>query len=67
MGFPSPSAKAAFVICFTFFSFVLKSTSFERKAMKYFESGLYQSFLLHVKSVVSVDILYFRAKPFFIP
>ena len=33
---PSPCAKAAFVICFTL---AFESTSFGRKAMKYFVSA----------------------------
>ena len=51
--FPSPKAKAVFVICFTL---VFESTSFKRKAMKYFLSSFCQSFLSLVKRVHSFDI-----------
>ena len=48
MDFPNPSAKAAFGICFTL---AFESISFERKTMKRFVSGIYQSFFaIGVKS-----------------
>ena len=62
MDFANPSAKAAFVICFTP---AFESTSLEKKTMKYFVSGFYQSLLPAVKRVLSFDISYFKAKPIF--
>ena len=53
MDFPSPCAKAAFVICFTL---AFESTSFERKTMKYFVSAFYQRFMPPVKIVRSFNI-----------
>lgn len=53
MGFPSPNAKAAFVICF---AIAFESASFEWKTIKYFVSTFYQSFLAPVKRVDSFDI-----------
>ena len=48
--YPSPCGKAVF-----------ESTSFERKAIKYFDSAFYQRFMPTVKMVRSFDI----AKPLF--
>lgn len=57
MDFPSPRAKAAFLICFTL---DFERTSFERKTTEYFVSGFYQNFLPLVKRVHTFNL----AKPF---
>ena len=54
MDFPTPSAKAAFEICFIL---AFESTSLEKKIMKYFVSSFYQNFLPPVKGVRTFDIL----------
>ena len=53
MDFPSASAKAAFV---TRLKLAFEYTSFERKTMKYFILGFYQSLLPPVKRARSFDI-----------
>ena len=54
MDFPSASAKAAFV---TRLKLAFEYTSFERKTMKYFILGFYQSLLPPVKRARSFDIV----------
>ena len=57
MDFLSLSSEAAFVILV---KLAIDSTIFERKTIKYFVLGFYQSFLPPVKAVLSFDL----AKPF---
>ena len=53
MDFPSPWAKAVFVICFTL---ALESTGLGSKTMKYFISGFSRNFLPPIKRVRSFDL-----------